>query len=52
MGSAYFPVYGVNTDALKVLMQGKLITVAYIEASSLWADFANKNRCISVRLVS
>ena len=29
-------------------MQGKLITVAY----TLWAEFVNKNRCISVRLVS
>ena len=39
-------------------MQGKLISVAYtllaihIETSSLWAEFVNKNRCISVRLVS
>ena len=38
-------------------MQGKLIAVAYtlhtyIETSSLWAEFVNKNRCISVRLVS
>ena len=35
-------------------MQGKLIAVAYthIETSSLWAEFANKNRCLSVRLVS
>ena len=24
----------------------------HIETSSLWADFGNKNRCISVRLVS
>ena len=24
----------------------------YIETSSLWAEFVNKNRCISVRLVS
>ena len=34
-------------------MQGKLIAVAYthIETSSLWAEFANKNRCLSVRLV-
>ena len=35
----------------------KLIAVAYtlsthIETSSLWAEFVNKNRCISVRLVS
>ena len=37
-------------------MQGKLIAVAYtrvhIETSSLWAEFVNKNRCITVRLVS
>ena len=38
-------------------MQGKLIAVVYtlrtyIETSSLWAEFVNKNRCISVRLVS
>ena len=43
---------------IKVLMQGKLIAVVYcilcvhIETSSLWAEFVNKNRCISVRLVS
>ena len=41
----------------KVLMQGKLIAVAqtlcvHIETSSLWAEFVNKNRCISVLLVS
>jgi len=44
----------------KVIMQGNLIAVAYtlrrlcvhIETSSLWAVFVNKNRCISVRLVS
>ena len=24
----------------------------HIETSSLWAEFVNKNRCISVRLVS
>ena len=37
-------------------MQGKLIAVAYtlrtIETSSLWVEFLNKNRCISVPLVS
>jgi hypothetical protein len=37
-------------------MQGKLNAVAYtlhnIETSSLWAEFVNKNRCISVCLVS
>jgi len=38
-------------------MQGKLIAVAYIlcvhiETSSLWAQFVDKNRCISVPLVS
>ncbi len=36
-------------------MQGKLIAVAllclHIEISSLWAEFVNKKRCISVRLV-
>ena len=41
----------------KVLMRGKLIAVAYslhihIETSSLLEVFVNKNRCISVRLVS
>ena len=43
-------------DLSKVLMQGKLIAVVYtlrtIETSSLWADFVNKNRCNSIRLVS
>ena len=33
----------------KVVMQGKLISVAYtlvhLETSSLWAGFVNKNRC-------
>ena len=43
--------YYRNTDASKVLMQGKLIAV-HIETSSLWAEFVKKNRCISVRLVS
>ena len=33
-------------------MQGKLIAVVHIETSSFWAEFVNKNRCISVRLVS
>jgi len=37
-------------------MQGKLIAVAYtrvhIETSCLWAEIVNKNRLISVRLVS
>ena len=41
----------------KVLMQGKLIAVAYTLRSywnqfSSWAEFVNNNRCISVRLVS
>ena len=41
----------------KDLMQGQLIAVAYtlrtyIETSSLWAEFVNKNRRISVRLVT
>jgi len=29
-----------------------LILCVHIETSSLWAEFVNKNRCISVRLVS
>ena len=39
-------------------MQGKLIAVVYtlqcvhFEISSLWAEFVNKNRCISVCLLS
>ena len=37
-------------------MQGKLIAVysacVHIETSPLWAEFVNKNRCISVSLVS
>ena len=40
-----------NMIHFKVLMQGKLIAV-HIEPSSLWTDFVNKNRCLSVRLVS
>ena len=38
----------------KVIMQGKLIAVAYtnIGISSLWAEFVYKNILISVRLVS
>ena len=40
----------------KVIKQGKLIAVSmlcvHIETSSLWAGFVNKNRRISVRLVS
>jgi len=32
----------------KVIMQGKLIAVA----GSLWAEFVNKNRYISVRFIS
>ena len=39
----------------KNVIQGKLIAVAYtlrnIETSSLWVEFVNKNRCLSVRLV-
>ena len=41
-----------------VIMQGKLIAIVFtprivhIETSFLWAEFVNKNRCISVRLVS
>ena len=41
---------------VKVVIQGKLFAVAYTLRtycnSSLWAEFVNKNRCISVRLVS
>ena len=40
----------------KNVIQGKLIAVAYtlrnIETSSLWVEFVNKNRCLSVRLES
>ena len=39
---------------IKVIMQGKLqlrILCVHIETSSLCAEFVNKNRCISVRLV-
>ena len=36
----------------KGVMQGKLIAVVHIETISLWAEFVNKNRCISVCLVS
>ena len=37
----------------KVIMQGKFLAVAYtLKTSSLWAEFENKNRCISVRLLS
>jgi len=28
------------------------VLCVHIETSSLWAEFVNKNRCISVRLVS
>ena len=41
---------------VKNVMQGKLIAVGilcvHIETSSLWAEFVNKNRCLSVHLVS
>ena len=38
-------------------MRGKLIAVCilcsvHIESSSLWAEFVNKNRCMSVRLIT
>ena len=39
----------------KVIMQGKLIAVAYTLRTYLnqfWAEFVNKKTCISVRLVS
>ena len=40
----------------KVIMQGKLIVLVilcvHIETGSLWAEFVNKNRCISDCLVS
>ena len=45
---------GTNTGMrlrTKVIMQGKLIAVEYT-LGSLWAEFVNKNRCISVHLVS
>ena len=32
-------------------MRSRILSV-HIETSSLWAEFVNKNRCISVRLVS
>ena len=46
-----------NIQYTKVVMQGKLIAVVYTlrtywNHGSLWAEFVNKNRCISVRLVS
>ena len=44
------------TVLLKGVMQGKLIAVVYTLRThwnrSLWAEFVNKNRCISVCLVS
>ena len=54
-------VYSLLSVTLKVIMQRKLIAVVYtlcsvyilkFETSSLWAEFVNKNRCISVFLVS
>ena len=42
-------------NCIKVPMQVAIAvahTLRHIETSSLWADFVNKNRCISVRLVS
>ena len=41
-------------SATKGVMQGKLIAVVYTLRTycTLWAEFVNKNRCISVRLVS
>ena len=42
-----------NVVWCKVIMQGMLIGVAYtLRTSSLWAEFVNKNRCVSVCLVS
>ena len=45
-----------SKSVLKVIMQGKLIALCilcvHFETSSLWAEFVNKNRCISVHLVS
>ena len=49
-------LYIVYTVQVKNVRQGKSIAVVYtlchIETSSLWAEFVNNNRCISVRLVS
>ena len=33
-------------------MRSRILCCVHIEISSLWAEFVNKNRCISVRLVS
>ncbi len=44
-----------NKATTKVIMHRKLIAVVYcihMETSSFWAEFVNKNRFISVRLVS
>ena len=40
------------TNARKFNCGCTCILCAHIETSSLWAEFVNKNRCISVRLVS
>ena len=44
--------WGGGVSAIKVPMQGKLIAYVHIETISLWAEFVNKNICISARLVS
>ena len=41
----------VNKALPEVVMQGNLIAVAYT-LRTYWVEFLNKNRCISVRLVS
>ena len=41
----------VNKALPEVVMQGNLIAVAYT-LRTYWVEFVNKNRCISVRLVS
>ncbi len=46
-----FQMCTVKTVPSKVVMQGKLIAVVYT-LRTYSAEFVNKNRCISVRLVS
>ena len=42
-----------KTKTTKDVMQGKWIEFAYtLSTYTLWAEFVNNNRCISVRLVS
>ena len=42
--------YDQGSNARKV--KQLCILCVHIETSSLWAEFVNKNRCLSVRLVS